>query len=170
MTYLPLSQEPPKLFRGLIATSLAVTALAAAIGTAVYTWPGKTANARPSPHPPQARIVIQDDLVNEGFSWGWPAHLVDAAHMFQCGPAGANKPGDAVVLWTNGANSVLAFAAAREGAPLPAYASVLRGKGAHDASLLIQVADRRHVVQTSADGHVLRLEGRELSCIATWDD
>jgi hypothetical protein len=175
MTHPPLSQEPPNwrapnLFRGLMAVSLAATSLAAALAMVLYIWPGKAAHAQATPLPPHARVVIQDDLVNQGFSWGWPAELMDAVRMFQCGPAGAQHTLDAVVLWTNAANRVVAFAAALEGAPLPAYALALRGKGASDASQPIQVADRRLAVEASTDGHALRLESGKLSCIATWDD
>jgi len=175
MTYPPLSQDSPSwrspvLFRSLVAASLAATALAAMTATVVTTWPGKAASQRVTPQPLHAHTVVQDDLVTEGFSWGWPAHLVDAAGMFQCSPANAESSPQSVVVWTNGANSVVAFSSALEGAPLPAYALALRGKGANDASQPIQVADRRHVVQPSGDRYALMLGKTELRCTATWDD
>ena len=175
MTHSPLSQDPPNwrspvLFRSLVAASLAATALAAMMATVVTIWPGRAVNHRVAPRPLHAHTVVQDDLVSEGFSWGWPAHLIDAAGMFQCSPANEESSPQSVVVWTNGANSVVAFSSALEGVPLPAYALALRGKGANDGSQPVQVADRRHVVQPSGDRHALMLGKTELTCTATWDD
>ena len=175
MTHQSFLPEPPNwgapnLLRSLIAASLAATALAAMIGTVAYTWPGKTSRAQPNSPPLHARTVVQDDVAAEGFSWGWPAGLVDATGMFQCGPANRDTAVGTVVVWTNGANNVVAFASSLEGLPLPAYASALRGNGAGDAGQSIQVADRRHAVQPAGERHALRLESGELVCTATWDD
>ena len=175
MTHQSVSAEPPnwptpQLLRSLVAASLAATALGAMIGTVAYTWPAKTSRAQAGSPPLHARIVVQDDVATEGFSWGWPAGLTDATRMFQCGPANRDTAVGTVVVWTNGANNVVAFASALEGLPLPAYASALRGNGAGDAGQSIQVADRRHAVQPAGERHALRLESGELMCTATWDD
>lgn len=99
-----------------------------------------------------------------------PENLGAAAGMFQCKPTEASSNLESVVVWTDSVNKVVAFGAAREGTPLPAYATALGGAEIVDVHQPMHVAVEGHVMQTLREKSVLRLKDTELACIRTWDD
>ena len=135
-----------------------------------YAWLQRAASPHPTAHKAvQAAAIVDDGLIFEGFSYGWPEHLVATA-MFQCGPAAAKDNQASVVVWTGKANHVIAFGPAQEGVPIPAYAAALSVYGAVDTSQSIHVAGAKHVMRTSRKKSVLQLKDVKLDCTRNWDD
>jgi hypothetical protein len=143
------------------AGSLALTATlqaAAASPTSVQPLAGQSGTA-------SAGNVFPEDLV-----WWWPLNVGSATSLFHCWPNAAKSSTDSVVVWTDKANHVVAFGAAKDAAQLPAYATALGTTGKRDASPFVQIAGKGHVVRVTEKKSALKLNGMQLDCVRTSDD
>jgi hypothetical protein len=152
---------------------LVAAGLAAAVALLLcHAW---LRGARPVPQvawqagvaPPAAQ---GDDWPLDGLLWEWPMHLAGAAGMYHCRPAVAGDAHDAVMVWTDSGDNIVAFGAVMEGVPWPSYAAALGVAGAAGPGQPIQIAERGHVVQVSAEESFVQLRDSRLACVRTWDD
>ena len=109
--------------------------------------------------------VYPEDLV-----WWWPLNVGSATTLFHCWPKAARSSADSVAVWTDKANHVVAFGAAKEGAQLPAYAVALGTTGKREASPFVEIAGKGHVVRVAEKRSALRLNAMQLDCVRTSDD
>jgi len=161
---------PP--FRSLRHAPLAViTACLVTVACLVgYAWLRKVATPHAAPSQTvHTATVVDSGLIFEGFSFGWPEHLV-ATSMFQCWPTEARDNRGSVVVWIDKSSHVIAFGPAQEGVPMPAYAAALSVYGAVDASESIHAAGAEHVMRTSRKKNMLQLKDVKLECVRNWDD
>jgi hypothetical protein len=150
--------------------------LVTALGLAAYVWILGAMSPKPDlPSPQAARqspagFVLDDDVFSNDFAWAWPENLRSTASMFQCWPDASKDTAASMMVWTDKANKVVAFGTAREGMPLPAYATVLSRTGTVDASGSVQAASEGHVMLTSKTKNALQGEDLKLTCLRTHDD
>ncbi len=145
--------------------------LATVVCLAAYAWLEWTVHHRPArPHAAAPASVTHDDLLAEGFSYGWPEFLVAATSMYHCAPTAGRGTKDSVVVWTDKANQIVAFGPAQEGETLPAHVLALGAAQAVPADTSIRVAEGGHAVLVSARQNTLQVNGMQLACVRTWDD
>lgn len=153
--------------RGLVVASL-VTAVSLALHATLQAAAASPRSVQPlagQSGTASAGNVFPDDLV-----WWWPLNVGSATSLFHCWPNAAKSSADSVVVWTDKAHHVVAFAAAQDAAQLPAYAVALGTTGKRDASPFVQIAGKGHVVRVTEKKSALRLNDMQLDCVRTSDD
>lgn len=167
---LPPNPPPRRALRGVIAAGLAT-----ALCLAGYVWLSGAASPKPDVPSPQAvqapvGFILDDGVFSDDFAWAWPENLASTASMFQCWSDAGKDTAASMMVWTDKANKVVAFGTAREGTPLPAYATVLSRTGTVDASGSVQAAREGHVMLVSKKKNALQVKDMNFTCFKTHDD
>jgi hypothetical protein len=151
---------------------LAVASLVTAVSLALHaTLQAAAASPRSvQPLAGQSGTASAGNVFPEDLVWWWPLNVGSATSLFHCWPNAAKSSADAVVVWTDKANHVVAFGAAQDATQLPAYAVALGTTGKRDASPFVQIAGKGHVVRVAETGSALRLSDMQLHCVRTSDD
>ena len=169
----PLPRRPR---RGPLVAGLAVAILLLAGLAAIVFWVGYASFQSPTAPRTSASTDTQAMAADGAFYPGdpdwWPTNIATAVGMFECRPASVKAVGSraSVVVWTGAANQVIAFAPARTGSQLPAYAASLAGRAPMDEGRAIQVAAQGHAVVSARRTSTLQLKDLRLACSRTWDD
>lgn len=168
----PISPRPPIRRPRWSPRGLAVASLVTVVSLVLHaTWQPAAASPRSvQPLAGQSGNASVGNVYPEDLVWWWPLNVGSATTLFHCWPNAARSSADSVVVWTDKANHVVAFAAARDAAQLPAYAVALGTTGKRDASPFVQIAGKGHVVRVAEKKSALRLNDIELACIRTSDD
>lgn len=153
--------------RGLVVASL-VTAVSLALHATLQAAAASPRSVQPLAG--QSATGTAGNVFPEDLVWWWPLNIGSATSLFHCWPNTAKSSADSVVVWTDKANHVVAFGAARDAAQLPTYAVALGTTGKRDASPFVQIAGKGHVVRVAGKKSALRLNDMQLDCVRTSDD
>lgn len=177
MTQSPLPPPPTNpLTRSILLRGVCAAGLATALCLAAYVGLPGAMSPKPDLPSPQADrqsaagFVLDDDVFSNDFAWAWPESLASTAGMFQCWLDASKDTAASMVVWTDKAQKVVAFGTAREGMPLPAYATVLSRTGTVDASGSVQAASEGHVMWISKTKNALQVKDMKFTCLRTHDD